>query len=511
MDFLMRLRRYLERVGQAPEGLPYVTVDVAAHRRFLLETIEKEWGVVEWREAELVNHGWDALRTSAVIRGLASDIVDQLDPTVTTSRLANLINEGIAIYFCTIRASGHPATISVPPADRHLYQIAAHAFDRKYSSGAWEFPPHYAFEVRLVQRRADKVVLSRCGSTFLEMTGIAAIQWLVTLEAAQSIGSDDDFRLSPEYASYLARERQVRTDDEIIDPTLERLEAFGLLGSQHRTDSEYWVVERHLPIFEEIGQRKSTPYAILADALLRDETMGLVERAHPDARMMQESAAATTALQARMVVHEVRNALVPAQIAFNAIVSKISDDDEVLQKRRARVEGGIQRALDFVDGMLRVANLGVEQPTTFDVATALRDACAAMLRELNGGFQQPMAISEGSVVGPRDRFVLAVTNLLRNAAQSIAGKADGRIAISTEVAESFILIHVDDNGAGVPVAQRSAIFEPGITFRTGGSGQGLALVRQVIEGEMRGFVMCTDAPLSGARFTLRIPLQSRTT
>jgi signal transduction histidine kinase len=306
----------------------------------------------------------------------------------------------------------------------------------------------------------------------------------------------------------------MRTGEEwdAVDATLERLTAFGLLNSQHELDSYYGVIDRHHHIFEEIAQRKSTPYAILADALLHDETNRFVERTHPDAaRMMQDSAAETYALQARMVVHEIRNALLPAQIAFDAIASTIPSTEDSLQKKRVRVDAGLQRALDFVDGMLRVANLGAEQPSNFDVSVALRDASAAMSRELNGGFQQRIDVVAAIISGPRDRFVLVVTNLLRNAAQCMAGMQNARVSISTQFDAEQVLIHVDDNGPGVPIAQRMAIFEPGVTLRSGGSGQGLSLVRQVIEGEMRGNVTCTDGPLGGARFTLRISLQSRST
>jgi nitrogen-specific signal transduction histidine kinase len=52
---------------------------------------------------------------------------------------------------------------------------------------------------------------------------------------------------------------------------------------------------------------------------------------------------------------------------------------------------------------------------------------------------------------------------------------------------------------------RDAIFKPGVTLRPGGSGQGLALVWQVIVGEMLGSAVCDDSPLGGARFEIVMP------
>ena len=76
-----------------------------------------------------------------------------------------------------------------------------------------------------------------------------------------------------------------------------------------------------------------------------------------------------------------------------------------------------------------------------------------------------------------------------------------------DLADAAIIVYVDDNGPGVPPEQRRAIFEAGVTLSPGGSGQGLALVRQVIEGEMGGSAICEQSPLGGARFTITIPMK----
>jgi len=104
----------------------------------------------------------------------------------------------------------------------------------------------------------------------------------------------------------------------------------------------------------------------------------------------------------------------------------------------------------------------------------------------------------------RAHFVLAITNLLRNAAQAVTGR-EGIVEVSIEVRENEIAIRIDDNGPGVPIEQRDAIFKPGVTLRPGGSGQGLALVRQVVVEEMLGSVACGDSPIGGARFEIVTP------
>ena len=61
-----------------------------------------------------------------------------------------------------------------------------------------------------------------------------------------------------------------------------------------------------------------------------------------------------------------------------------------------------------------------------------------------------------------------------------------------------------------PPKDRTAIFERGFSLRAGGTGQGLALVREVVEEEMQGRIVCEESPLGGARFVLTIPVAGRT-
>lgn len=112
------------------------------------------------------------------------------------------------------------------------------------------------------------------------------------------------------------------------------------------------------------------------------------------------------------------------------------------------------------------------------------------------------------LMGHRHRFTLAISNLLRN---SVQARADARIEVRVleEGAGSgkarALVITVDDDGPGVPPQHRDEIFRPGVSLRGGGGGEGLALVREVVEKEMKGRVACEDSPLGGARFTIRLP------
>ncbi|EYF08828.1 Sensory box histidine kinase [Chondromyces apiculatus DSM 436] len=394
-------------------------------------------------------------------------------------------------------------------------------------------PEQYALEIQAVRRAGDRMVITRSGSTFLGLRGLDAVRWLLTLEAAQTQGPRDEWRISQELAAQLITVPsggltyyQDEFGDVVSEPPVwnfstsafERLDLMGILTYTPRPPEwgggfSYEVFKSSRPLLEEIANGHPTPFAVLAAALLRDENAQILDALRLNVNQtLPDGAAEATALQARMVAHEIRNALIPSQLALSRLASDLGDSasSEPFQRSRARVEAGLLRALQFADEMLRVANLGVEPSTSFDVMAAVRDAVAGVSSELNGSLQLTVPQEPALVSGPRARFVLAVTNLLRNAAQAVhaappsSGKA-GTVALAIEVREQEVAIHVDDDGPGVPPEQRRAIFEQGIALRPGGSGQGLSMVRQVVEGEMQGAVSCGGSPLGGARFEIVVP------
>lgn len=103
----------------------------------------------------------------------------------------------------------------------------------------------------------------------------------------------------------------------------------------------------------------------------------------------------------------------------------------------------------------------------------------------------------------------AVRNLLQNASRY----SRRRIHVTLETSDRFYMIHVDDDGHGVDLADRQRIFEPFVRLDNDdfessereGYGLGLAIVRRVAEWH-GGQAMATDAPIGGARFTLRWPI-----
>jgi len=104
--------------------------------------------------------------------------------------------------------------------------------------------------------------------------------------------------------------------------------------------------------------------------------------------------------------------------------------------------------------------------------------------------------------GSRHDFDAIVTNLARNAHKF----ARSRIVLSGEVDEAGARLFIDDDGPGVPEADRERIFAVGerVDESLPGSGFGLKIVRDVLS-LYGGDATVTASPLGGARFAVTIP------
>ena len=129
------------------------------------------------------------------------------------------------------------------------------------------------------------------------------------------------------------------------------------------------------------------------------------------------------------------------------------------------------------------------------------------------------SVQQGSVVevesdggGLRVRVVpgavrAALANLVENATEvSPAGES---VVVGLERAGDEAVIRVVDRGPGLPEEVRQRLFSPHVTTKVGGSGMGLFLARQLIEGMHGGRLEIVDGDGGGTVAAVRLPLADR--
>lgn len=98
----------------------------------------------------------------------------------------------------------------------------------------------------------------------------------------------------------------------------------------------------------------------------------------------------------------------------------------------------------------------------------------------------------------------AIVNIIKNAYEAMNCTGTATLHVSCE--NGLMHIAISDHGGGLDPAIADIIFQPLITSKTGGSGLGLVITRQIIEAH-HGSLECVSQAGDGCTFTITLPLK----
>jgi signal transduction histidine kinase len=208
------------------------------------------------------------------------------------------------------------------------------------------------------------------------------------------------------------------------------------------------------------------------------------------------------------VAHELRTPL--AQLRFDLELARSAATSPEREERFASAARDVVDLEELVGELLLLAALREAPPyAPSEVAAApLLDEVLRRARDEMRAAGREVAIEApedlpASVRCDGKYLARALINVLRNAAKY----ARSRVALTIERSDGRTVINIDDDGPGVPPAERQRLFEPftrveGSRGRdSGGVGLGLAIVKSIAEWH-GGQALITDSPLGGARVTI---------
>lgn len=166
------------------------------------------------------------------------------------------------------------------------------------------------------------------------------------------------------------------------------------------------------------------------------------------------------------------------------------------------------RMEQLVDELLELAQLEETADAAPDTLVDLDDVVLEEAARVEGNATvRTDHVSAGRVRGRRSQLERVVRNLLDNAARH----ARSTVAVSLQASDGRVELVVDDDGPGVPDADRERIFErftrleEARTRDAGGVGLGLPLARAIVERHGGTITVATSEQLGGARFVVRLP------
>jgi signal transduction histidine kinase len=208
--------------------------------------------------------------------------------------------------------------------------------------------------------------------------------------------------------------------------------------------------------------------------------------------------------------HELRTPLTSVQATLSTLARHL----DLPADRRAEMLGDAlaeqARLVELLDGLQALArgDAGPLEFTEVDLAEVV-DAAAAAALERHPGVRLSADLPDApvSVRGWEPGLRLLADNLVENAVRH--GRCDGEIRVTLDAArpgqDGGALLTVDDDGPGVPDADRARIFAPFARLESTngeGSGLGLALVEQQVRHH-GARIDVGESPLGGARFSVR--------
>jgi len=208
----------------------------------------------------------------------------------------------------------------------------------------------------------------------------------------------------------------------------------------------------------------------------------------------------------QVLTHEIMNSLTPiASLAGSAQALLEAGEHEELQAALAALARRAAHLQGFVERYRSVSQ--PPAPTLAD--TPLLPLLRAVQRLLSPAWEAAggtvaLSVEPETLALRTDAAQLeqVLINLAQNALQACAGRPSPALTIEARLSRGARLrLTVADNGPGVAPGLEQRIFTPFFTTREGGSGVGLAIVRQLVHG-LGGTVRHARRPGGGACFVL---------
>lgn len=204
---------------------------------------------------------------------------------------------------------------------------------------------------------------------------------------------------------------------------------------------------------------------------------------------------------------------------LRALLDEVDYDflrEEIPQAIEQSLEG-IDRISQIVVAMKEFSHPGSTEMEPVNINMAIQSTVTVCRNRWKYAADLKMDLAEDLPMVPclLAEFNQVILNLIVNAADALCeqngGDASmGKITVSTRLVGSEVEIRVADNGPGIPVSVQNKIFDPFYTTKEvgKGTGQGLAISRNVIVQKHGGTLTCESEPEKGAVFIVRIPVIS---
>jgi two-component system, NtrC family, sensor kinase len=231
-----------------------------------------------------------------------------------------------------------------------------------------------------------------------------------------------------------------------------------------------------------------------------------------DEQMLHAEKLTSLGKMAAVVAHEINNPL-SGILTYARLMRKWIERGDAMDKHAGEMRESLQliesesrRCGEIVKNLLTFARAVPMNLNRVDVNGVVKQTLRLIDHKLElGNIALVLRLSprKALVQGDAAQLEQLILALVMNAIEAMP--REGILTVSTENAESSVILTIEDDGIGIPDDVLAHLFEPFVTTKENhGVGLGLAISRRVVERH-RGTIDVASEPGRGTRFTITLP------
>jgi signal transduction histidine kinase len=217
-----------------------------------------------------------------------------------------------------------------------------------------------------------------------------------------------------------------------------------------------------------------------------------------------------------VIAHEIRNPLMIIKSSLH-VLRRADGGAEATREAIADIDEEVVRLNRIVNEVLDFARPITFELTPADLNALCREsAAAAMASGTGAGIALHLDQAVPEITTDPERLRIALVNMLVNARHAVNGgpevglkpdaTTDG-VSLTTSVEGDRVRIVIADRGVGIAPADLPHVFDPYFTTKRGGTGLGLPIAKNIVEG-LSGTITVSSDPGRGTHIQLAFPLDT---
>ena len=190
---------------------------------------------------------------------------------------------------------------------------------------------------------------------------------------------------------------------------------------------------------------------------------------------------------ARVMAHEIKNPLTPIRLTLDRMQEKIESGEAIDTPELGKYLDRITLQIEHLESLVNDFRSFAREPEVRAERREVRRLIEAIAGDMKPSLETSVEGDASATVDPR-LFNQVLLNLWKNAAE--AGAKTVRVRIENDAVGTKISIR--DDGPGIPRDRIERVWIPYVTYKKGGTGLGLPVVKRLVEA-MGGSVLLSSS------------------